>query len=166
MVRTKSLPNFTKLGNSQVKKLIEPLTDYYDTNLDHLYKFKFYSNARGRVFISPIDVFSVEFDRINSIGLYFGTLNEDERFRLTIEGTQMINPKKNIVMLNEESLKSYLAGESLFFEEVEFINRDGYCPYLIVKYGKHCVGVVSTKGDKELLNYVSKGKRLDYNKVF
>lgn len=157
--------SYQKLNNSEIKKLLEKLSFFYGSDTEFLKKFYFYINNKGKVHISPIEVNSMNFPRINSIGLYFGTFHDGNRFRLSIEGSQILTITKNYIELSDENLKSYITGESLFLEEINKIDYQDECPFLVVKYKGDNIGVISIK-DKELLNYVSKGRRLDFNRVF
>lgn len=156
--------NYTLCKESYSKKLIKHLENIYDCNLENLKSYYFYINPKGKIAISTVKLEDLKLDRVNSMGLYFGTMHDNERFRLNIEGTKFIKPKKNFVMLDEKALKSYISGENLFFDEVE-MNWDNEAQFLIAIYDNENIGVLSVK-DKELLNYLSKGKRLDFNKVF
>ncbi len=160
------ISSFAKLKKNQVKELLEKLSFFYDTNLQELEKFYFYKTNKGKVHISLHDVEKLNLPRTNSIGLCFGTYHDDERFRLSIEGTQLIKPKKNYVELKDlDSLKSYLAAENVFKSDLKYYNHENNCPFLIVKYKENNLGSVSPKGDV-ILNYVSKSRKLNYNKVF
>ena len=156
---------FSKIKSSDVKELLLKLKSYYGIETENLRKYFFYMNHRGKVYLSSVDLSTLEVERINSIGLYFGTYHDEERFRLSIEGSQFIEPKRNFVLLNEEALKSYLAAENLFLEEVEELDWKDYCPFVIVRFNGESLGCMSVKGN-ELLNYVSKSRKLDFNKVF
>lgn len=153
------------LSSKEKKLLLERLEYWYQTDLSELKHYFFYVNSKGKVHISTVDMSSVDSPRINSCGMYFGTIHDDERFRLSIEGSRLVKPQRNVVVLNEASLKSYISGENLFKDEVESINWEDHCPFLIVQFNSENLGSVSVKGDF-LINYVSKGRKLDYNKLF
>ena len=103
--------------------------------------------------------------RVNTIGLYFGAYHNDNRFRLSIEGSKLIKPQKNFLELNEKSLNTYLSGENLFAEEIEKINHEDNCPFLIVKFKDENLGCMNLK-DNVFLTYLSKSRKLDHNKLF
>ena len=169
MVKTtslsKNLPRYSKLKKAQVKELLEKLNIYYNCSVEELYSYSFYITQRDKVYILSTSVEELDLERVNSFGLYFGTFHDNERFRLSIEGSALLKPTKNFVRINEETLKSYLAAESLFKEEVEEMNWQNHCPFLIVCYKDTNLGCVSPK-EKELLNYIPKSRKLDFNKVF
>ncbi len=153
------------LKKSQINQIVDTISKAYDFNCDFLKEYNFVINSRQKIHITTINLKEVDIERINSVGIYFGTMHDDETIRLSIEGTNMIKPKKNFIELTPESLKSYLAAENLFLEEVKEVNNDKTYPFLIVKYEKENLGCVSIK-DNMFLNYTSKSRKLDYNKVF
>ncbi|NCC70890.1 hypothetical protein EOM09_04875 [bacterium] len=102
--------------------------------------------------------------RINGLGIYFGTFHDELRFRLSIEGSQLLNVEKNYISIGDRAFKSYVAGENLFLNEIDEIVDNG-ANFLVVKYDNENIACVSRKND-EFLNYVSKSRKLDFNKVF
>ncbi|MCA9495740.1 MAG: hypothetical protein KC589_02260 [Nanoarchaeota archaeon] len=154
-----------KLKKSQVKELIDRLSFLYSCDLEYLKSYNYYLNKGGKLYLSKINLDSLNLDRVNSIGLYFGTIHDNDRFRLSIEGSKFISPKRNYIKLNEVSFKSYITGENLFKEEVEEINWEEQCPFLIVIYNEENLGAANVK-DKNILCYVPKSRKLDFNKVF
>ena len=158
--------NFQKLKKNQVKELLEKIKFLYECSIENLEKYNYYISNKGKVHVSLHDVDKLNIDRINSIGLYFGTYHDEERFRLSIEGSQLINPKRNFVELKDEnSLKSFLAAENIFKNELKSFNHEDNCPFLIVKYKNYFLGSISPK-NYLILNYTPKSRKLDYNKVF
>lgn len=155
-----------KLNSKQKKELIEKLSFLYNSNIDFLKDYHFYlASKKNKIYISKIDIQNLNLTKISSIGLYFGAFHDDERFRLSIEGTKLIDPKRNYVILKKEALSSYLAAEDLFKEDLEYINWEDNCPFLIVKYENEKLGSVNIK-ENSILNYIPKSRKLDYNKVF
>lgn len=159
------MSNNILIKRSEVKSLIEKLSDFYGYDLEFLKSYNFYLRNNGKVYITRIDINSSNIDRINSFGLYFGTFHDEERFRLSFEGSRFIKPTKNYVKLNDVSFKSYITAENLFRDEVEEINWEDHCPFLIVIYNEENLGCVSPK-DKMFLNYLAKSRKLDHNRVF
>ena len=163
----KNLFFLQSIKKSEVKELINDLSKDYEDNLDFLNEFNFYSNSKGKTFISKINLANINIERINAIGIYFGTFHDEKRFRLSIEGSRLINPKNNFIKITKEQLKNYLAAENLFIDEIETIKESGTCPFLIVKHENEKLGCVSIKKQNNLLlNYVPKSRKLDFNKVF
>lgn len=157
--------SYTQIKKSQINELISKLSLYYGCNLEFLKEYHFYVNNKGKVHISKINLNELEIDRVNSIGLYFGTYHDENRFRLSLEGTKFIKPTKNFIVLNKKSLNTYLSGENLFKEEVEKIDFSDNCPFLIVQYENENLGCMNIK-DNMLLTYMSKTRKLDFNKLF
>ncbi|WCN28431.1 methyltransferase RsmF C-terminal domain-like protein [Thermococcus kodakarensis] len=85
--------------------------------------------------------------------LYFGRI-ESDGIRLTIEGSFLVGPKatKNVVELDDERARRYLAGESIEVDE----NLYGW---FILKWRSYYLGSAKAK-DGRLLNYVPKERRL------
>ena len=91
-------------------------------------------------------------------------MHDNERLRLSLEGSQLIKPKNNYIKIDQRTLKSYLAGENLFINEINEVNNNS-SPFLIVIYENTNLGCVNIKNDK-ILNYMPKSRRLCFNKVF
>lgn len=157
--------NFSHLKSAEVKELISKLEEWYKCDTSFLNNYYFYIASKDKIYISTINLEKIKINRIQGIGIYFGTMHDNKRFRLSIEGSQLIKPQINYVKINKETCKSYLSAENLFKEETEEINWQNNCPFLIIKYDKYNLGCVSIKGD-ELLTYMPKSRKLDFNKVF
>ena len=87
-------------------------------------------------------------------GVYFGRI-ESDGIRLSIEGSFLVGPKatKNIVELDDERARLYLAGESV---EIEDKNLHGW---VIVKWHSYYLGSAKAKAGR-LINYVPRERRL------
>lgn len=155
-----------KLKKNEIAQFLEKLSKYYECDTTELENYNFYINENNaKLYISKINPEELNLQKISGFGLYFGTFHDNQRFRASIEGSKFINPKKNIVIIGDENLKSYLAGENLFTHEVEKVDWQDNCPFLIVKYKNENLGCISVK-DENLLNYIPKSRRLDFNKLF
>lgn len=157
--------NFSKLRVSERDELLNKLSYFYGQDLSHLKKYYFYILKKEKVHISTIDLEKFWPSRTNVLGLYFGSYHNQDRFRLSFEGSRFITPTKNYVLLNKDCISSFVSGENLFRDEVEEISLEEDCPFLIVRYEGESLGSVSIK-DKFILNYLSKGRKLDFNKLF
>lgn len=154
------------LKKSQAEKLISDIETYYGTKLDKLKKYKFYINDKTqKIYICNFVVEDLSLDKVSNFGLYFGTLHDNDRFRLSVDGSRFIRPKKNFIILTDKSIKSYICGESLFLEEIEQISKDNNAPFLIVIYKDENIGCVTIK-DNEVISYLPKTRRLCPNKIF
>lgn len=157
--------NLILLKKSKKEELINKLSIYYGTNLEQLKSYSFYMSEKTRkVHMCKLDT-EIELKRVTNVGLYFGTYHDEDRFRLSIEGSQFIKPTKNFLVLKEENLKSYLATESLFVEEIKEYNWQENAPFLIVIYNNENIGCINIK-EKEILNYIPKSRKLNFNKLF
>ncbi len=128
-----------------VKKL---LLENYGYAPELIYKIR--GNHRKVYAYKPCDL------RISDTGrrgVYFARI-ESDGIRLTIEGAFLVGPKatKNVVELDDERARSYLAGESVEIDE----NLHGW---VIVKWRSYFLGSAKAKEGK-LLNYVPKERRL------
>jgi len=87
-------------------------------------------------------------------GVYFGRV-ESDGIRLSIEGSFLVGPKatKNVVELDDERAKRYLAGESVEIENKELHG------WVIVKWRSYYLGSAKAK-EGRLINYVPKERRL------
>lgn len=154
-----------KIPSKEKKAIFEEISTNYDSNIDYFKDKNLYKNQKGKVYLTHINIEELNIERINGFGIYFGTIHDSGRFRLSIEGTQLINVKQNYVVLKEEKFSNYLAAENLFPEDLEVINREENCPFLIVKFNNDNLGCVTIKEDN-VQNYIAKSRKLDYNKVF
>ena len=155
-----------KFKNSQKKELILKLEIYYGCKLEELQKYNFYINQRNKkVYILSCNLDNLNLQRISGYGLYFGTFHDDDRFRLSIEGSHFVKPQKNFIEINDEKLSSYISGETLFKDEVKKYDHLDRCPFLIVRHKDESIGCVSPK-QNELLNYIPKSRRLHFNKLY
>ncbi len=93
---------------------------------------------------------------VNSLGLYFAELRH-EQLRLSIEGSQIVGKKatKNVVELDDNQLKQWLAGEEIELTESSCENNS----YVIIKHGSDFFSCGRIK-DGKLLNFVPKSRRL------
>ncbi|ASJ04639.1 methyltransferase RsmF C-terminal domain-like protein [Thermococcus barossii] len=87
-------------------------------------------------------------------GVYFGRV-ESDGIRLSIEGAFLVGPKatKNVIELDDEGAKRYLAGES-----VEIYDK-ALNGWVILKWRSYYLGSAKAK-EGRLINYVPKERRL------
>ncbi len=165
--KNKSNSYLELISDKEKLLLINLLESYYGVKLKDLFKYYFYINRNSnKIFISSVNINDISINRISGIGIYFGSYHDNNRFRLSIEGSKFINPKKNYIEINFKTLQSYLSAENLFIEEVDNMNYDKSSPpFLIVKYNEENIGCISVKNNV-LLNYIPKSRKLDYNKLF
>jgi len=140
------------LNKKEIKKILETIKLQwgFDGEMD----YAFLKNDKGKLFIVSKDISRIEFDklRINSMGIYFGMINDDG-VRLSIEGSQLIGryADNNVLELDEQGMKKWLAGSDLFMD----LDKG----YYIIKSGDDFLGTGKSTGEK-VLNFVSKTRRV------
>jgi len=154
------------LKKQEKEDFILSLEDFYDCKLDNIRNNFFYLNENTlKVNMCNIEVETLNLPRVNNFGIYFGTFHSGDRFRLSLEGSKFIIPKRNYVLLNEKGFKNYIAGENVISDEVEKYDWQDNCPFLIVLYNSDRLGSVNLK-DGVFLTYLPKSRKLDHGKVF
>jgi len=145
------MQNLTILNRKQIKKILQLLNKQFGFKDDLNYVFL--QNRDGKIFFVNKSIGNLDLNklRINSIGLYFGKL-ENEGLRLSIEGSQIIDDqaKKNLVELNEKQVKEWIAGEDLEIKD--------YSGYVLIKHKKDFLGCGKAK-ENRILNFVPKTRR-------
>jgi NOL1/NOP2/fmu family ribosome biogenesis protein len=159
------MDNLTRLTSSEVKVLLSQLSTWYGIDCTQYESYFFYQSSKERIHISSVDLDQFRDLKVLNCGMYFAKEHDNKRFRLSQEGAQLLQPKKNLLKLTPKGFSSYISGESLFLEEGVEVDCDGTCPFLIAVYDGVYLGCVSRK-DPYYLNYISKGRKLDHNRVF
>lgn len=143
--------------NAKDRKLI--LKDLHDMfGIESLPDVVFFSfNEKEKVYIATREIFEMERDelRINTFGLYFGTIMKDG-FRLSLEGLEYVKDQitKNVFELSEDQFREWILGSDL-----EVLNPEDNNTYLIMKYETDYVGVGKLKNNT-ILNYLPKSRKL------
>lgn len=118
----------------------------------------FLMNDKRKIFLVNKEVFNLPLEKlkINSIGLYFGELKNND-LRLSIEGSQMIGikAKKDVVELNKKQAMQWLKGQ-----DIEI--KGNYSGFVILKHNNDFLGTGKYKHGK-VLNFVPKARRFKYN---
>ena len=83
----------------------------------------------------------------------------DGKIRLSIEGSQIINPRKNVIELKENQVKLWVMGNDIELDE-KMENGEFY----ILKYKNNILGS-GKYSDGKILNFVPKERRLKYVKL-
>jgi NOL1/NOP2/fmu family ribosome biogenesis protein len=143
-----------KILNTREKKEIQKLLDkQFDSNFK--LEYEVFMNSKNRIYLLNRDVVKVKLDelRINSLGLYFGEVYENE-IRLSIEGSEIVGKtaKKNVLSLSDEEAKKWMSGED--FELNTKLNG-----FVIVKNNNDFLGCGKVSNSK-LYNYVPKERRV------
>jgi len=138
------------LNSREIKAIYKQLEEQFGNKkkLD----FGFLENNKDKIFL--ISKKYAELDtkrlRVNNLGMYFAKRQIDG-IRLSIEGSQMIEPTKNIIQLNKEQMEQWLKGEDIPFEHET--------AYVIVKHNKDVLGCGRVVNNI-LRNMVPKERRL------
>lgn len=143
--------------NSKDRKLIlKDLNAMFGAeSLPEVIYFSF--NKKEKVYMATREIFEMEREylRVNTFGMYFGTIMKDG-FRLSLEGLHLMKDQitKNIYELNIEEFETWILGNDL---EIE--NKEDKNTYIIMKYEKDLVGMGKLKNQK-VINYVSRSRKL------
>ena len=163
-----SKPKITleQLPQEEMKRIISKIEQTYNTHFT-ISPTMMFINSKNKLYLSTIPQIPEHVSRINAIGLYIGTKLDTGEIRLSLEGTQLLErATQNFVILKEKSLSSYVSGENLFFDEIKEESEIQTAPFQIVYTPQfQAIGVISKK-EKYYLNYLSKGRKMDFNKVF
>ncbi|MBU2589143.1 MAG: hypothetical protein KKF52_02540 [Nanoarchaeota archaeon] len=138
------------LNSKEIKKILKEL-EYFGFK-DKL-NYAFLKNNDDKIFLlskkfGEIDTARL---RINNLGLYFGK-QEKSGIRLTIEGTQLIKPSKNVIELDDKQIRQWILGKDL---EIKSEAKG----FLVIKNKNDFFGCGAYK-DGKLLNYIPKNRRL------
>jgi ribosome biogenesis protein Nip4 len=162
----KHIPLFSPLTKKELHIIRETIENGFGDDFTKFNQYSFYKTQRDKVYMTTFSLEENRFKNINSIGIYFGTFHDSERFRLSIEASQYINPIKNYIVLKDhKALQSYLAAENIFEEDIKEKNITNTTPFIIVQYENENLGCVSKK-EGYYLSYIPKSRKLDFNKVF
>ncbi|MBI4440337.1 hypothetical protein HY638_05175 [Candidatus Woesearchaeota archaeon] len=140
------------LNKKETKQILEMLESRwgFKGELDYVFML----NSKNRVYIVNRDISGVDMDklRIDSVGMYFGEILGNE-IRLSIEGSQMIGGKcsKNILEINDNEFREWLAGNDLHKEEGS--------GFMLVRHNEDFVGCGKAGKDK-FYNYIGKNRRI------
>jgi len=138
------------LNSRELKQLYKELNEQF--GVEEKLDFIVLENTKDKLYLLSRDYEKLDVSklRVNNKGMYFGK-KERDGLRLSIEGSQLIDAKKNVVVLNEEGMKKWVSGEDV---EVEHDTA-----YVIVKYNKDVLGCGRVVNNK-LRNMVPKERRL------
>ena len=144
------------LNRKKIKEILALIKKQWEA--DFRTELAFLMNTQNKIFLVNKEVFNINLEklRINSIGLYFGELKNNE-LRLSIEGSQLIgkSAKQNIIELNKKQAMQWLKGEDVDI-------KGNYLGFVILKYENDFLGTGKYK-DEKVLNFVSKSRRFKYN---
>ena len=144
------------LNKKKIKEILALIKKQWDA--DFKSNLVFLMNGKGKIFLVNKEVFELPFEefKVNSIGLYFGELKNNE-LRLSIEGSQLVgtNAKQNIAKLNGKQAMQWLKGQDIDI-------KGQYKSFVILKHENDFLGTGKYK-DGKVLNFVPKARRFKYN---
>ena len=139
------------LNKKEIKRIEEIIREQF--GIDFEFMDIVLKNKEDKIFLLSSDFknISVEKIRVNSLGLFFGRL-QNGMIRLSIEGSQLVKGKKNVIEIRDEDVKKWLMGEELKTEE----DLKGF---VIIKNKNDYLGCGEAK-EGRILNYVAKDRRI------
>ncbi|MBW2992984.1 hypothetical protein KY317_00230 [Candidatus Woesearchaeota archaeon] len=145
--------NLKILNKKQIKNIFSLIKNQFgaDVKLEYI----FLQDDDRNLFVINRDISRIDLSklRVNSIGMYFGQVKETE-IMLGIEASQTIGPfsKKNVVEVDKQTAKKWLAGEDLDYSGK--LSR-----YVLIKSNNDFLGTGKIK-EKKILNSIPKQRRL------
>jgi NOL1/NOP2/fmu family ribosome biogenesis protein len=138
------------LNSRERKNIYKQLFDQFGHESE--FDVIFLLNSQKKVYLMSKEYIDLDIThlRINNKAMYFGKLEHDG-LRLSIDGSQMLKPTKNIIELDEANLIKWMQGEDILF--------DGEDGYYLVKHGGDIFGCGSLRFNN-LRNMVPKERRL------
>ena len=141
---------FNFMKRKEIKNFLKDIKEYYGVEFSKDYLFIL---RDSKIYICSKEFLNLDTKNvnINTLGLYFCKIEKDG-IRLSIEGSQILKPKKNIIEINEEESRKWLSGSDLEISK----ELKGF---LVVKSNKDFIGTGKAKEGK-LLNYIPKYRRI------
>ncbi len=141
------------LNSKKRKEIAEVISEYYGCNFE--FDYEVFMNNHNKIYILNKEIKLIDIDelRLNSLGLYFGLLYDNDEIRLSIEGSQIIGKiaRKKVLELNDEQAELWMGGQDFKIDD----KREGF---ILVKNKGDFLGCGKLK-NKKLLNYVPKERR-------
>jgi len=147
------MQNLKILNKKETKRILAMLEKQWGFKEEMDYAFL--ETEKNKIYIANKEVFDLDLSKvkINSIGMYFAEAVSD--IRLSIEGSQIVGPKadKNVVELDENELKHWMAGED--------IDKDTGCTgFVIIRHKDDFFGTGKATAEGKILNFVPKVRRM------
>jgi NOL1/NOP2/fmu family ribosome biogenesis protein len=146
------MENLSLMNSKEKKEILKRINGQF--GCEYEFSHEVYQNTKNKIFLMDKGIAKIEIKQllVNSLGLYFGELRDDE-IRLSIEGSQLMGKyaTKNVLELDDESAAKWMAGEDIM------VDSDLYGFVLIKNRGDFLgCGKIS---NKKLFNYVPKERR-------
>jgi NOL1/NOP2/fmu family ribosome biogenesis protein len=147
------MENLRILNKKDIKRILIKLKEQFKAEIDLDYVFL--KNNDYKIFLISKDVAKIDLSelRVDRVGLYFCKI-EKNGIRLSIEGSQLIGDKakKNVIKLNKDQMKEWLAGENISI-------KGNFDEFVIIKYEDDFFGS-GRYSNNTIYNYVPKSRRL------
>jgi len=149
----KGLAKWKVLNSKEIKSILSIIKQQWGTGLE--LDCGFLESKDQDIFLISRDIERIDLESLHmdSLGLYFGQLKNDE-LRLSIEGSQIVGKTatKNVVELDDSEFKLWLSGES-----IEKITEGS--GYVIIKHDGDFIACGKQK-EGEIMNFVPKARRI------
>ncbi|MFH1637666.1 MAG: hypothetical protein ABIB71_04555 [Candidatus Woesearchaeota archaeon] len=139
------------MNSKEVKVLIRELEEQYGCQLK--IERALLKSSKDKVYAISKDFAQINDKqlRVNNLGMYFCKFEKDG-IRLTIEGAQLLSPKKNFIDINKEEAAKWIRGED--------IETDAEVSgYIIIRHNNDIIGCGKFK-EGRILNYTPKDRRI------
>lgn len=147
------MANLQILNSKQIKQIEKLLNNQFDCN--YSFDYIVMQNKDKKIYLMNKDYSKIADKeiRINSLGMYFGQVKENE-LRLTIEGSQVIGPlaKKRVLEIDDSQVQKWMRGY-----DIEVLSPEA--GFFIVKHKKDYLGSGKLKNGN-LLNHIPKIRRI------
>ncbi|MBS3108069.1 hypothetical protein J4468_04095 [Candidatus Woesearchaeota archaeon] len=146
------MKNFRPLDSRETKKILTQIEEHFGIK-EKFTDYAMLMDPKDKVYLVSKSFIKISSERlkINNIGVYFGRY-ESNQLRLSIEGTQWIKPKKNVLILDEKQISDWMKGFDIDID-------NAHQGILAIKHNKDFYGC-GKAGNGRLFNFVSKNRRL------
>jgi len=149
------------LDKRERERLQEILDKNYKSGFE-LKDFGVMSGSEERIWLAAKEVFAFDFSKlpVNSVGLNFGKLKQNNKMRLTIEGAQLVgeSAERNVAVVADMVAERFLRGE-----DIEAVKNAENCEehnFVIVKKEKGEIIGSALFAEGKLKNFLPKSRRI------
>jgi len=160
--KRKSERSLEILDKDEVKKFQEIVDKNYKSSFE-LKDFGVMLGSEERIWLAARDVFSFDFSKlpVNSIGMNFGKLKRNGKFRLTIEGSQLVGrtAERNVAIVSDNDAESFLRGEDVNI--LQAIDCEEHT-FVILKTESGIILGSALFAEGKMKNLLPKSRRIQY----